>query len=208
MVVGKIWARELPGDCVQLISASGGASQLQSEARSLSVVAVAVPLPPRHRKATRMRDWIALTALLASCVARTSASELKPRYDVVVVGGGVKESLLAGLLASHGKEVLHLEGMNTAESNRLDLQQLAELTEGPDAKLAEQRVGKPTEYSIERAPKMFMASGRQLQLFVSSGAWQHMNPPGFKRVQRSLSTAGAPMASPTCTASYPTRRMS
>ena len=133
-----------------------------------------------------MRDLVAVTALLASCVARASASELKPRYDVVVVGGGVKESLLAGLLASHGKEVLHLEGVNTAESNRLDLQQLAELTEGPDAKLAEQRVGKPTEYSIERAPKMFMASGRQLQLFVSSGAWQHMNPPGFKRVQRSL----------------------
>lgn len=31
-----------------------------------------------------------------------------------------------------------------------------------------------------------MASGNQLQLLVASGAWQHMNPPGFKRVQRSL----------------------
>jgi hypothetical protein len=34
--------------------------------------------------------------------------------------------------------------------------------------------------------QMFVASGNQLQLLVQSGAWQHMNPPGFKRVQRSL----------------------
>ena len=74
----------------------------------------------------------------------------------------------------------------TADSNCLDLQQLAELTEGPGAELSENRVGKASDYSIERTPKMFMASGSQLQLFVSSGAWQHMNPPGFKRVHRSL----------------------
>jgi hypothetical protein len=34
--------------------------------------------------------------------------------------------------------------------------------------------------------QVFLASGDQLQVLVASGAWQHMNPPGFKRVHRSL----------------------
>ena len=39
-----------------------------------------------------------------------------------------------------------------------------------------------------RAPalQMFLAAGSQLQMLVESGAWQHMNPPGFKRVHRAL----------------------
>lgn len=102
------------------------------------------------------------------------------------MGGGLKESLLAGLLASHGKTVLQLDDGATASAGSLDLQELAELTEGAGVRLSEQKVGAPSEYSIERAPKMFIASGTQLQMLVASGAWQHMNPPGFKRVHRSL----------------------
>ena len=97
---------------------------------------------------------IVSTVLIASSAGRAAAHELKSRYDVVVVGAGVKESLLAGLLASHGKQVLHLEGSTTADSTCLDLQQLADLTEGQGATLSEQRVGKPSEYSIELSPKV------------------------------------------------------
>ena len=46
---------------------------------------------------------------LALCLNAAAAVELKSRYDIVVLGSGLKESLLAGLLASHGKEVLQLE---------------------------------------------------------------------------------------------------
>jgi RAB protein geranylgeranyltransferase component A len=128
-----------------------------------------------------------LRASLVFC-AVTSAVELRSRYDVVVVGSGLKESLLASLLASHGKEVLQVEPTSTpgGESASRDLQQLAERTDGPGSRLSEQRVGDAADYSVERSPKMFMASGTQLQLLVASGAWQHMTPPGFKRVQRSL----------------------
>ena len=126
--------------------------------------------------------------LLPLAVAASSSTWQSTHYDVVVVGTGVKESLLAGLLASHGKLVLQLEPSSAlgGSSRSLDLQQLAEVTDEPGAGLSEQRVGKVTDYRIERTPKMFMAGGNQLQLLVASGAWQHMNPPGFKRVQRSL----------------------
>ena len=110
------------------------------------------------------------------------------RYDAIVVGTGLKESLLAGLLAQNGKLVLQLESADElgGPTGAVDLQQLSELTEGPGGKLSEAKLGKPSDYRIERAPKMFIASGQQLQLLVHSGAWQQMNPPGFKRVHRAL----------------------
>lgn len=111
------------------------------------------------------------------------ASAASSRYDVVVLGNGIKESLLASLLASHGKSVLQLESADDSGSS-LDLQQLHEITAGPDAPpLPEKKLGRPTDYSIERAPKLFLASGRQLQQLVGSGAWQHMD---LKRVHRAF----------------------
>ena len=130
----------------------------------------------------------ALTLVLA-CLAVGAAAELKSRYDVIVLGTGMKQSLLAGLLAQHGKSVLQLDASSDARGSEpsLNLQQLAESIGGPGASLPpEGKIGKASDYSIERAPKMFVASGNQLQIIVKSGAWQHLNPPGFKRVHRSL----------------------
>jgi len=132
------------------------------------------------------RGLRALQALALSCVAHGGQAPPLSHYDVVVMGGGLKESLLAGLLATHGKTVLQLDDGAAAGMGSLDLQELAEITEGAGVRLSEQKLGSPSEYSIERAPKMFMAGGAQLQMLVASGAWQHMNPPGFKRVHRSL----------------------
>lgn len=137
----------------------------------------------------------ATLVLLASCCATRVAAEshswqnsLLPKYDVIVLGSGLKESLLAGLLTSHGRTVLQLEQSEFlgGNSRSLDLQQLAELTGDDGSSLSEQRLGKPSEYSVEREPKMFMAAGQQMKLLIDSGAWQHMSPPGFKRVHRSL----------------------
>ena len=129
--------------------------------------------------------------MLSVLLAAASASTWPPpssRYDVIILGTGVKESLLAGLLAQHGKSVLQLDSeLEGSGSATLDLQQLVRLAEGPNAKVpSESKVGKPSDYRIERAPKMFVASGEQLQVLVKSGVWQHMSPPGFKRVHRAL----------------------
>jgi len=130
---------------------------------------------------------------VAARAAATSLSSLRGggdlKYDVVVVGTGLKESLLAGLLARHGKTVLQLEPSDAlgGGTRSLDLQTLADELDGPNAKpLSEPKLGRASDYLVERAPKLFMAAGKQLQLLIASGAWQHMTPPGFKRVQRSL----------------------
>jgi len=142
-----------------------------------------------------LRSSIALAVLALACVSRGGQTPPQSHYDVVVLGSGLKESLLAGLLASHGRSVLHL-GADDASTGAYDLQQLVDAVEGPGTELSEQKLGKPSEYSVERSPKMFMAGGDQLQLLVACGAWQHMNPPGFKRVQRSLLYRRRPDGSP------------
>lgn len=104
--------------------------------------------------------------IVASCVpllfapAATSnvaswQKSLQPHYDVVILGTGLKESLLAGLLSQHGKLVLQLEQSDTlgGDARSLDLQELADATEGPGAVLSEQRVGPASDYRIERVPK-------------------------------------------------------
>ena len=54
--------------------------------------------------------------------------EVKSRYDVIIIGSGLKQSLLAGLLATHGKQVLQLDpsGEDGGSDASLDLQQLAD----------------------------------------------------------------------------------
>ncbi len=136
-------------------------------------------------------------ALLVATAALAAASELgssswrsasSRSYDVVVLGTGLKESLLSGLLTMHGKRVLQLERGSEygGSSASVGLQELADRIDGPGTALPEGKVGKAAEYSLEPTPKLFMAGGEQLRMLVNSGAWQHMNPPGFKRVQRSL----------------------
>ena len=125
-----------------------------------------------------------------SCATLCWGSKLPPpsgHYEVVVLGSGLKESLLSGLLASQGKRVLQLErgAVLGGSAASLDLQELAERTD-PGAELPEAKLGPPSEYSVEPAAKVFLAAGSQLQLLVDCGAWQNMNPPGFKRVHRSL----------------------
>ena len=94
------------------------------------------------------------------------------RYEVVILGTGLKESLLAGLLASHGKSVLQLAAEPKGDvPESLDLAQLVELGEGPGGKLpTEAKVGKHADYVVERAPKMLMASSDQLQLLANSSS--------------------------------------
>ena len=112
----------------------------------------------------------------------------KSHYDVMILGTGLKESLLAGLLASHGKAVLQLAFRSQDYgSSSFNLNELVRLGEGVNACMpSESKVGHSDQYCVERAPKMLIASSEQLQLLAASGVWKHMNPPGFKRIHRSL----------------------
>ena len=147
---------------------------------------------------------LSVTLLLLGSDAWRAAFDT--RYDAIVLGSGLKESLLSGLLASQGKRVLHLDQDEPGgESRSVDMQALYEKLVGPDAE-ADPKLGPAADYRVDLTPKVprafrlplsmplahravglgcqaLMASGRELQLLVNGGLWKYMD---FRRVQRSL----------------------
>ncbi len=106
------------------------------------------------------------------------------RYDAIVLGTGLQESLLSGVLASQGKRVLCLErrAQLGGETPCLDLKELLARALGDGSPLPK-GVGDAADYAIDVAPKAALASSSELQLLVSSGLWRKMD---WRRVHRSF----------------------
>ena len=128
---------------------------------------------------------VLLTAGARASDAAAWPSTFETRYDAIILGTGLKESLLAGLLATRGKRVLHLDRHSQYGGNAasLDLAQLFRRLGEADERPNQKKLGGSSSYRIDLAPKVVMAHGTELQLLVQSGAWKHMD---WKRMQRSL----------------------
>jgi len=135
-----------------------------------------------------VRSWRLLIVIMLSVSLLLLGSDswraaFDTRYDAIVLGSGLKESLVSSMLASQGKRVLHLDQEAPGgESRSVDMQTLYERLVGPDA-AADPKLGTATDYNVDLTPKALMASGKELQLLVNSGLWKHMD---FRRVHRSL----------------------
>lgn len=96
-------------------------------------------------------------------------------WDAIVLGTGMKECLLSGLLSVAGKKVLHLDrnGYYGAESASLDVKQLYDKfgrTEEPSA----DKLGKLRDYAIDMAPKFIMAGGKLVRVLIHTGVAKYM----------------------------------
>jgi len=100
----------------------------------------------RHRKM--------LVALLLATGSEAWRSAFETRYDAVVLGSGLKESLLSGLLASRGKRVLHLVGdAPGGDSQSVDMESLYERLVGPGSEV-DAKLGSASDYSVDLTPKV------------------------------------------------------
>lgn len=105
-------------------------------------------------------------------------------WDAVVLGTGMKECLLSGLLSVAGKKVLHLD-RNTyygGASASLDIHQLFEkfgVTETP----TEAELGKLRDYAVDMVPKFIMAGGQLVKVLIHTGVHNYME---FKAVDGSF----------------------
>lgn len=108
-------------------------------------------------------------------------------WDAVVLGTGMKECLLSGLLSVAGKKVLHLDRNSYygGASASLDIHQLfdkfAEQVDGagPD----EASLGKLREYGVDLVPKFIMAGGQLVKVLIHTGVANYME---FKPVDGSF----------------------
>jgi len=106
------------------------------------------------------------------------------KWDVVVLGTGLKECLLSGLLSVAGKKVLHLDRNSYygGASASLDIHQLFEKF-GITDKPTEAELGKLRDYSVDLIPKFLMAGGQLVKVLIHTGVSNYIE---FKPVDGSF----------------------
>lgn len=109
--------------------------------------------------------------------------EMDEEYDVIVLGTGLKECILSGLLSVNGMKVLHMDRNDYygGESSSLNLVQLWKRFRGDDK--PPEHLGSSKEYNVDMVPKFMMANGALVRVLIHTNVTQYLN---FKAVDGSF----------------------
>ncbi|KAH8120056.1 rab GTPase activator [Phellopilus nigrolimitatus] len=104
-------------------------------------------------------------------------------YDVVVLGTGLTECILSGLLSVEGKKVLHMDrndyyGGDSASLNLTQLYRKFRPDQPPPSDL-----GRDRDYAIDLIPKFIIASGELTKILVHTDVTRYLE---FKQIAGSF----------------------
>jgi len=104
-------------------------------------------------------------------------------YDVIVLGTGLTECILSGLLSVEGKKVLHMDRNDYygGDSASLNLTQLYRKFR-PDQAVPE-ALGKSKDYNIDLVPKFILSSGELTRILVHTEVTRYLE---FKQIAGSF----------------------
>lgn len=99
---------------------------------------------------------------------------MNQEYDVIVLGTGLKECILSGLLSVNGKSVLHMDRNNYygGESASLNLEQLYQKFK-PDQKIPDD-LGRSRDYNVDLCPKFIMACGDLVKVLLHTKVTRYL----------------------------------
>ena len=95
-------------------------------------------------------------------------------YDVIVMGTGLKECILSGLLSQKGKRVLHLDrnsyyGADTASLNLTNLWAMFRPGQEPPKEYGHNR-----EWNVDLIPKFVMADGKLVKMLLHTKVTRYL----------------------------------
>ncbi|KAH9950437.1 rab GDP-dissociation inhibitor [Amylocystis lapponica] len=104
-------------------------------------------------------------------------------YDVIVLGTGLTECILSGLLSVEGKKVLHMDRNDYygGDSASLNLTQLYRKFK-PDQTPPEE-LGRDRDYAVDLIPKFIIASGELTRILVHTDVTRYLE---FKQIAGSF----------------------
>ncbi|KMT00881.1 hypothetical protein BVRB_9g221540 [Beta vulgaris subsp. vulgaris] len=104
-------------------------------------------------------------------------------YDVIVLGTGLKECILSGLLSVDGLKVLHMDRNDYygGASTSLNLNQLWKRFRGDDT--PPESLGPSKEYNVDMIPKFMMANEVLVRILIHTDVTKYLN---FKAVDGSF----------------------
>ena len=99
---------------------------------------------------------------------------MNEEYDVIVLGTGLKECVLSGLLAVKGKKILHLDrngyyGGETASLNLTNLWKKFRPKEEPPKKYGHNR-----DWNVDLIPKFIMADGKLVKMLLHTKVTKYL----------------------------------
>ena len=91
-------------------------------------------------------------------------------YDCIVLGTGLSECILSGMLSVSGKKVLHMDRNKYYGGESASLTPLEDLfskfgTPPP----ADDSYGRGTDWNVDLIPKFLMANGQLVKLLIHTG---------------------------------------
>jgi Rab GDP dissociation inhibitor len=104
-------------------------------------------------------------------------------YDVIVLGTGLTECILSGLLSVEGKKVLHMDrndyyGGDSASLNLTQLYRKFRQDQTPPTEL-----GRDRDYAVDLIPKFIIASGELTKILVHTDVTRYLE---FKQIAGSF----------------------
>lgn len=99
---------------------------------------------------------------------------MNEEYDVIVLGTGLKECVLSGLLATKGKKVLHLDrneyyGGETASLNLTNLWKQFRPGQDPPKEYGHNR-----DWNVDLIPKFIMANGKLVKMLLHTKVTKYL----------------------------------
>lgn len=106
-------------------------------------------------------------------------------YDVIVLGTGLKECILSGMMCVDGKKVLHLDRNKYYGGEGTSITPLNELFNHFKKELPadlEAEYGRSRDWNVDLIPKFIMANGQLVKLLIYTGVTRYLE---FKCVEGS-----------------------
>ncbi|XP_065206273.1 rab GDP dissociation inhibitor beta [Planococcus citri] len=104
-------------------------------------------------------------------------------YDAVVLGTGLKECIISGMLSVSGKKVLHIDRNKYYGGESASITPLADLFERFQAPAPDETTyGKGRDWNVDLIPKFLMANGSLVKLLIKTGVTRYLE---FKSVEGS-----------------------
>ncbi|XP_077296950.1 GDP dissociation inhibitor [Arctopsyche grandis] len=103
-------------------------------------------------------------------------------YDAIVLGTGLKECILSGMLSVSGKKVLHIDRNKYYGGDSASITPLDELFTRFGAPTPDETYGRGRDWNVDLIPKFLMANGLLVKLLIHTGVTRYLE---FKSVEGS-----------------------
>ena len=95
-------------------------------------------------------------------------------YDCIVLGTGLSECILSGMLSVSGKKVLHMDRNKYYGGESASLTPLEDLFTKFGLPAPDETYGRGRDWNVDLIPKFLMANGQLVKLLIHTGVTRYL----------------------------------